>query len=152
MLKEEKRLFKVRQHSIYAEAIIQTVCCQAKIENKKKPMSNMNSSRSGRPSSEVWKYEQKLDTWIQLADMLTARSELGLALIDGYLYACGGSNGEVRLNTIERYSITENKWATVSLSNEKSDENDSFCSDRDDASRHDESVVLFVKRFSLRDG
>jgi hypothetical protein len=47
--------------------------------------------------------------------MLTPRSELGLALIDGYLYACGGSNGDVRLNSIERYSITDNKWTLVSL-------------------------------------
>ncbi|CAF1499619.1 unnamed protein product [Rotaria magnacalcarata] len=68
---------------------------------------------NGRPSSEVWKYEQKLDTWIQLSDMLTPRSELGLALIDGYIYACGGTNGEVRLNTIERYSIADNKWTLV---------------------------------------
>ena len=67
----------------------------------------------GRPSSEVWRYEQKLDTWTQLSDMLTPRSELGLALIDGYLYAVGGWNGESRLNTIERYSITENKWTKV---------------------------------------
>ena len=71
---------------------------------------------NGRPSSEVWKYEQKLDTWIQLSDMLTPRSELGLALIDGYLYACGGWNGEVRLNSIERYSIAENKWTNVGVS------------------------------------
>lgn len=69
----------------------------------------------GRTSSEVWKYEQKLDTWIQLSDMLTPRSELGLALIDGYLYACGGTNGEIRLNTIERYSIADNKWTLVSF-------------------------------------
>lgn len=68
---------------------------------------------NGRPSSEVWKYEHKLDTWFQLPDMLTSRSELGLALIDGYIYACGGSNGESRLNTIERYSINENKWSLV---------------------------------------
>ncbi|CAF0742067.1 unnamed protein product [Rotaria sordida] len=68
---------------------------------------------NGRPSSEVWKYEQKLDTWIQLSDMLTPRSELGLALIDGYIYACGGTNGEVRLNTIERYSIADNKWTLI---------------------------------------
>jgi len=67
----------------------------------------------GRPSSEVWKYEQKLDTWVQLPDMLTPRSELGLALIDGYIYACGGSNGEARLNSIERYSINDNKWTLV---------------------------------------
>jgi hypothetical protein len=45
--------------------------------------------------------------------MLSARSELGLALIDGYLYACGGTNGDVRLNTIERYSIADNKWTLV---------------------------------------
>lgn len=45
--------------------------------------------------------------------MSTARSELGLALIDGFIYAVGGWNGETRLNTIERYSIAENKWTKV---------------------------------------
>ena len=74
-----------------------------------------NEKNLGRPSSEVWKYEQKLDTWIQLSDMLTPRSELGLALIDGHLYACGGSNGDIRLNTIERYSIADNKWTLVCI-------------------------------------
>ncbi|CAF1684697.1 unnamed protein product, partial [Adineta ricciae] len=68
---------------------------------------------NGRPSSEVWKYDRKLDGWHQLSDMLTPRSELGLVLIDGYIYACGGSNGDVRLNTIERYSIAENKWTSI---------------------------------------
>ncbi|CAF1122481.1 unnamed protein product [Adineta steineri] len=68
---------------------------------------------NGRPSSEVWKYDQKVDTWYQLSDMLTPRSELGLALIDGYIYACGGSNGDVRLNSIERYSIADNKWTLI---------------------------------------
>jgi actin-binding protein IPP len=69
----------------------------------------------GRPSAEVWKYEQKLDTWVQLPDMLTPRSELGLALIDGYIYACGGSNGDVRLNTIERFSLADSKWTSVCI-------------------------------------
>lgn len=67
----------------------------------------------GQPSDKVWKYEQKYDVWIPLPDMLTRRSELGLALIDGYIYACGGTHGEARLNTIERYSISENKWTLV---------------------------------------
>lgn len=45
--------------------------------------------------------------------MSMPRSELGLALIDGFIYAVGGWNGETRLNTIERYSIAENKWTKV---------------------------------------
>lgn len=73
----------------------------------------------GRPSSDVWRYEQKLDSWSKLPSMLTARSELGLALIDGYIYACGGSNGEARLNSIERYSISENKWSFVCIALDK---------------------------------
>ncbi|CAF1104954.1 unnamed protein product [Didymodactylos carnosus] len=68
----------------------------------------------GHPSSEVWKYEQKLDTWIRLQDMLTSRSELGLALIDNYLYAVGGWDGSNRLNSIERYCIESNCWTIIS--------------------------------------
>jgi hypothetical protein len=80
----------------------------------------------GRSSAEVWKYEQKLDTWVQLPDMLTPRSELGVSLIDGYIYACGGTNGEARLNTIERYSIADNKWTLVCIKIQKRNQNDSL--------------------------
>lgn len=77
--------------------------------------------------------------------MLTPRSELGLALIDGYLYAVGGTNGEIRLNTIERYSIADNKWTLVCLKFNK------YLVilltnylDCNDANRHDKSSLLFT--------
>ena len=75
--------------------------------------------------------------------MLTPRSELGLALIDGYLYACGGWNGEVRLNSIERYSITENKWTLVRVLIRSMHHRGSIIDlDRVDASGYDKSSLL----------
>ena len=103
-----------------------------------------NSIDSGRPSSEVWKYDRKLDGWHQLSDMLTPRSELGLVLIDGYIYACGGSNGDVRLNTIERYSIAENKWTSVCIRTKSRPKYEFDHLDRYDAGWNDKSSLLHI--------
>ena len=35
--------------------------------------------------------------------MLVERTRLGVAVLDGYLYAVGGSNGQQCLSSIERY-------------------------------------------------
>lgn len=97
----------------------------------------------GQPSNQVWKYEQKFDRWSHLRDMLTPRSELGLALIDGYIYACGGTDGEARLNSIERYSISENKWSLVCIEvNRMIIDRWIISLDCDNASGHDQSSLL----------
>ena len=45
--------------------------------------------------------------------MITARSQLGVAYLDGNIYAIGGVNSNNALNTTEEYNVANNKWKTV---------------------------------------
>ena len=45
--------------------------------------------------------------------MHVPRSELGLAMLDGHVYAVGGWEGTSRLDTIERFSASSNSWSFV---------------------------------------
>lgn len=38
----------------------------------------------------------------------------GLAMLDGYMYAVGGWDGSMRLDTIEQYNLYTNAWCFVS--------------------------------------
>ena len=38
---------------------------------------------------------------------------LGLAMLDGYVYAVGGWEGSSRLDSVERYDPDTNSWASV---------------------------------------
>uniref|UniRef100_A0A146LF72 Kelch-like protein diablo n=2 Tax=Lygus hesperus TaxID=30085 RepID=A0A146LF72_LYGHE len=67
----------------------------------------------GGPSHCVWRYDPVLDYWQEVETMLVARSELGLAMLDGYLYAVGGWEGTHRLNSVERYDPNSNTWSLV---------------------------------------
>ncbi len=40
-------------------------------------------------------------TWTQVAPMLSKRCRLGVASLNGKLYACGGYDGSVFLKTVE---------------------------------------------------
>jgi energy-converting hydrogenase Eha subunit A len=50
-------------------------------------------------------------SWATMAEMPTARSGLGVAVVYGKIYAIGGSNGS-HLNTNEEYDPAINTWAT----------------------------------------
>lgn len=45
--------------------------------------------------------------------MNTRRLGVAVAVLGGYLYAIGGSDGHCPLNTVERYDPRQNKWAPV---------------------------------------
>jgi N-acetylneuraminic acid mutarotase len=62
------------------------------------------------PNDTFWQYNSILDEWKELSNLQNPRSELGLAIVDGCVYAVGGSNGERRLATVERYDPTLNNW------------------------------------------
>jgi hypothetical protein len=51
------------------------------------------------------------DSWATMAEMPTARSGLGVAAVNGKIYAIGGMNGG-HLNTNEEYDPATNTWAT----------------------------------------
>jgi N-acetylneuraminic acid mutarotase len=45
--------------------------------------------------------------------MQTARCQMGVAVLDRYLYVVGGNNVHQEvLNTVERYSFDEDKWTS----------------------------------------
>jgi len=52
------------------------------------------------------------DSWTTLEPMPTARSNLGVAVVDGKIYAIGGQNGEGVLNITEEYDPITNEWTT----------------------------------------
>ncbi|KAL7641772.1 UNVERIFIED_CONTAM: hypothetical protein RMT77_007646 [Armadillidium vulgare] len=61
----------------------------------------------------LWRYDPVLDEWHDLAPMKSARSELGLCMLDGLVYAVGGWDGMRRLNTVECYDRKTNQWSSV---------------------------------------
>jgi N-acetylneuraminic acid mutarotase len=50
------------------------------------------------------------DSWVTLEPMPTARSGLGVAVVDGKIYAIGGSNGTHRLDVNEVYDPATDTW------------------------------------------
>ncbi|CAG0896818.1 unnamed protein product [Cyprideis torosa] len=67
----------------------------------------------GTASSGFYRYDPVLDTWVELHSMTVPRSELGLAIVDGFVYAVGGWDGSHRLDSVERYDPTTNTWSFV---------------------------------------
>ncbi|XP_054287348.1 kelch-like protein 12 [Macrosteles quadrilineatus] len=67
----------------------------------------------GSASRSVWRYDPALDMWLEMASMLVPRSELGLAMLDGCVYAVGGWEGSFRLDSVERYDPSTNSWNLI---------------------------------------
>jgi N-acetylneuraminic acid mutarotase len=51
-------------------------------------------------------------SWVTKESMPTARSGLGVAVVDGKIYAIGGQNGEGVLNVTEEYDPVTNDWTS----------------------------------------
>ncbi|XP_051878526.1 kelch-like protein 20 [Pristis pectinata] len=64
----------------------------------------------GSASKEMWRYDPCYDMWHKMAPMNVARSELGLVMLDGYVFAVGGWEGTSRLDSIECYNPHTNAW------------------------------------------
>jgi N-acetylneuraminic acid mutarotase len=60
-------------------------------------------------------YDPSKDQWSTGADMPTPRSGLGVAAVNGLIYAVGGSNYDldpISTNVVERYDPVKNQWTT----------------------------------------
>ncbi|TKS79228.1 Kelch-like protein 18 [Collichthys lucidus] len=55
--------------------------------------------------------------WERCQPMRTARSRVGVAVINGLLYAIGGYDGQSRLSTVEVYNPETDSWTRVSSMN-----------------------------------
>ncbi|XP_033908286.2 kelch-like protein diablo isoform X2 [Acipenser ruthenus] len=67
----------------------------------------------GSASREMWRYDPCFDSWLEMAPMNVARSELGLAMLDGFVFAVGGWEGHSRLDSVECYNPHTNSWQFV---------------------------------------
>ncbi|XP_037091200.1 kelch-like ECH-associated protein 1B [Pollicipes pollicipes] len=64
-------------------------------------------------SNRVDCYNPITNAWRACPGTLVPRSRLGVALLDGYLYAVGGSNGQQFLNSVERYCPDKEFWTLM---------------------------------------
>uniref|UniRef100_A0A3Q2ZRR7 Kelch-like family member 18 n=1 Tax=Kryptolebias marmoratus TaxID=37003 RepID=A0A3Q2ZRR7_KRYMA len=55
--------------------------------------------------------------WERCQPMRTTRSRVGVAVVNGLLYAIGGYDGQSRLSTVEVYNPETDSWAQVSSMN-----------------------------------
>lgn len=67
----------------------------------------------GSASRAMWRYDPVLNAWHEMAGMNVCRSELGLVMLDGCVYAVGGWEGRSRLDSVERYDPESNSWEMV---------------------------------------
>ena len=51
------------------------------------------------------------NNWQRAGPLNTSRQQLGVGVINGSLYAVGGSNGCSRLNSVERYDRELDRWS-----------------------------------------
>ncbi|XP_070581175.1 kelch-like protein 3 [Ptychodera flava] len=64
--------------------------------------------------SSVVMYDPEEGCWLEKRNMNTPRLGLGLAAVDGYIYAIGGISDTARQKTVERYDPNEDTWTYVS--------------------------------------
>ncbi|XP_059245581.1 kelch-like protein 18 isoform X3 [Mustela nigripes] len=57
--------------------------------------------------------------WEKCHPMTTARSRVGVAVVNGLLYAIGGYDGQLRLSTVEVYNPETDTWTRVRSMNSK---------------------------------
>ncbi|KAE8595538.1 hypothetical protein XENTR_v10015790 [Xenopus tropicalis] len=57
--------------------------------------------------------------WEKCQPMTTARSRVGVAVVNGLLYAIGGYDGQSRLSTVEVYNPDTDTWTKVGSMNSK---------------------------------
>ncbi|XP_039609452.1 kelch-like protein 18 isoform X1 [Polypterus senegalus] len=57
--------------------------------------------------------------WERCQPMTTARSRVGVAVVNGLLYAIGGYDGQSRLSTVEVYNPDTDSWTQVASMNSK---------------------------------
>ncbi|KAM9792886.1 kelch-like protein 5 [Neosynchiropus ocellatus] len=71
------------------------------------------SSLASRLSDCVERYDPQTDVWTAVAPMSVSRDAVGVCLLGDRLFAVGGYDGQVYLNTVEAYDPQTNEWTQV---------------------------------------
>ncbi len=66
------------------------------------------------PLGFAWVYDPTKNTWSRLPDLPTKRGALGLAHVDGKLYAVGGAANAKKYATVECFDIKTKEWSPKS--------------------------------------
>lgn len=90
-----------------------TVTCVQRAD----PRSQCVSSCPGDSLNVVEVFDPIGNFWERCQPMRTARSRVGVAVINGLLYAIGGYDGQSRLSTVEVYNPETDTWTQVSSMN-----------------------------------
>ncbi|XP_022161924.1 ring canal kelch homolog isoform X2 [Myzus persicae] len=53
-------------------------------------------------------------SWCPMVDMLVSRKRLGVGVLDDCIYAVGGEDGDIVLNSVEIFDVSIQKWRMVS--------------------------------------
>lgn len=76
-------------------------------------------TNSGRYLHDFLSYNPLTREWLSLPAMSTSRSQIGVAVLDDYLYVVGGDNRQKVLNTVERYSFKKVAIKLLALRDQK---------------------------------
>lgn len=64
-------------------------------------------------------FDPVANRWEKCQPMTAARSRVGVAVVNGLLYAIGGYDGQLRLSTVEVYNPETDTWTRVGSMNSK---------------------------------
>uniref|UniRef100_H2YHH7 BTB domain-containing protein n=1 Tax=Ciona savignyi TaxID=51511 RepID=H2YHH7_CIOSA len=71
------------------------------------------SNQMSKLSETVERYDPKTDQWSTVAPMSVPRDAVGICVLGGRLYACGGYDGQSYLATCESYDPQSNEWTDI---------------------------------------
>lgn len=71
------------------------------------------SLQNNTESSALCCYNPMTNQWSQRASLNIPRNRVGVAVVDGCIYAVGGSQGSTHHNTVERWDPESNRWSFV---------------------------------------
>lgn len=72
-----------------------------------------NTSSGNIDTASVDRYDPLRDEWKPVKPLSTPRNRLGVATIDGHIYAIGGGNGNTFHTSVERYDSNQDEWTTM---------------------------------------
>lgn len=72
-----------------------------------------NSLNENTDSRSLHCFNPMTNQWSTRADMTVPRNRVGVAVIDGFIYAVGGSSGSAHHNSVEKYDPEKDEWTVI---------------------------------------